>query len=252
MSRVELDKQVGGNHYEKMAIQPIEYILANKLGFVEGSVVKYVSRWEDKGGVEDLKKARQLLDMKISDLEAEPVEPVEPLSLSELVDFLNASLPDANKASLIEINSNTEVVIKNTDMSIKRATLAYHCYDEDKEIEERIIFTPRLILEWILSKIRSEADEDSEVVINPEEVRNLYVRDSLYDLIYEDDDIIPDVYKITNKNRISIPSQDITIECVAGERYDHYPNYYCKKRNDPVSNFFKSDLVLEWIKENIN
>lgn len=61
----ELAHQVGGDHYRKMAIQPIEYILANDIGFVEGAVVKYVSRWQSKGGLEDLEKARHLLSLLI-------------------------------------------------------------------------------------------------------------------------------------------------------------------------------------------
>lgn len=64
------DEQVGGDHYKLMAIQPIEYILANKLGFVEGAVVKYVSRWQDKGGVEDLSKAIHFLEMLIAHAKA--------------------------------------------------------------------------------------------------------------------------------------------------------------------------------------
>lgn len=57
--------QIGGTHYRDMAIQPIEYILANGIGFAEGNVIKYVSRWKAKNGVEDLKKARHFLDMLI-------------------------------------------------------------------------------------------------------------------------------------------------------------------------------------------
>lgn len=60
-----LDRQEGGQHYKSMAIQPVQYIHANGLGFIEGSVVKYVSRWRAKGGVEDLKKARHFLDLLI-------------------------------------------------------------------------------------------------------------------------------------------------------------------------------------------
>jgi hypothetical protein len=60
-----LTTQIGGDHYKKLAIQPIEYIHKNQIGFVEGSVIKYVSRWKNKNGVEDLKKARHLLDMLI-------------------------------------------------------------------------------------------------------------------------------------------------------------------------------------------
>lgn len=50
-------KQVGGDHYEKQAIEPIEYITKNGLGFCEGNVVKYITRYKDKNGLEDLKKA---------------------------------------------------------------------------------------------------------------------------------------------------------------------------------------------------
>mgnify|MGYP001451555630 FL=1 len=58
------DKQVGGSHYQ-LPIQPIEYILANGLGYCEANVVKYVSRWRNKGGIQDLKKAIHYLEMLI-------------------------------------------------------------------------------------------------------------------------------------------------------------------------------------------
>lgn len=61
--------QVGGDHYKNMKIQPIEYIMANELGFIEGCVVKYVSRYRVKGGVSDLKKARHFLDILITEKE---------------------------------------------------------------------------------------------------------------------------------------------------------------------------------------
>ena len=59
--------QVGGSHYAKCRIQPMEYILANGLGFGEGCVVKYVTRWKDKGGVEDLHKSIHVLEMMITE-----------------------------------------------------------------------------------------------------------------------------------------------------------------------------------------
>ena len=58
-------KQVGGDHYAVMKIQPIEFILANELGFCEGIVIKYLCRFKRKNGLEDLKKARQYLDFLI-------------------------------------------------------------------------------------------------------------------------------------------------------------------------------------------
>ena len=62
-----LETQVGGSHYKGFAIQPAEYSIKNKLGFAEGNVVKYVSRFGLKGGLEDLKKARHYLDILIED-----------------------------------------------------------------------------------------------------------------------------------------------------------------------------------------
>lgn len=51
-----LNIQEGGNHYKDRAIQPIEYIMANKLGFSEGCIIKYATRHQDKGGAEDIRK----------------------------------------------------------------------------------------------------------------------------------------------------------------------------------------------------
>ena len=47
-------KQVGGNHYKKYVIQPVEFIVKNNIGFVEGNVIKYILRFKEKGGVQDL------------------------------------------------------------------------------------------------------------------------------------------------------------------------------------------------------
>lgn len=63
-----LMKQVGGSHYKDKAIQPIEYIHANKMGFCEGNVVKYITRWREKNGLADLEKAKHYIEMLI-DLE---------------------------------------------------------------------------------------------------------------------------------------------------------------------------------------
>ncbi len=60
-----LNKQVGGSHYRDKGIQPIIYIHANDLGFCEGNVVKYVTRWRDKNGVADLRKALHYLELLI-------------------------------------------------------------------------------------------------------------------------------------------------------------------------------------------
>jgi len=65
-----LDVQVSGNHYKDLAIQPVEYIHANNIGYFEGNVIKYVSRWRNKNGVKDLEKAKHYIDLLI-ELEGE-------------------------------------------------------------------------------------------------------------------------------------------------------------------------------------
>ena len=50
------DKQIGGNHYKTFVIQPYEFISKNDLSFFQGNVVKYVCRYQRKGGAEDIKK----------------------------------------------------------------------------------------------------------------------------------------------------------------------------------------------------
>lgn len=62
--RMNKPKQVGGDHYD-MPIPPVEYIYKNKLGFMEGNVVKYVSRHKQKNGKQDLEKAKHYIDMLI-------------------------------------------------------------------------------------------------------------------------------------------------------------------------------------------
>ena len=59
------DKQVGGNHYQTMKIQPAEFINKNKLPFAEGNAIKYICRHINKGGEQDLKKAKHYIDMII-------------------------------------------------------------------------------------------------------------------------------------------------------------------------------------------
>ena len=52
-----LNIQEGGDHYKKLKIQPIEFIDANGLDFLQGNVVKYITRHKDKNGSADVRKA---------------------------------------------------------------------------------------------------------------------------------------------------------------------------------------------------
>ena len=61
-----LSKQVDGNHYNSMKIQPAEFINENKILFAEGNAIKYICRHASKGEVKDLEKAKHYIDMIIA------------------------------------------------------------------------------------------------------------------------------------------------------------------------------------------
>ena len=58
-------KQIGGNHYSKLGIEPYEYSIKNDLNCYQFNVIKYVTRYKDKNGIEDLKKAINTLEKLI-------------------------------------------------------------------------------------------------------------------------------------------------------------------------------------------
>lgn len=57
------EKQVGGSHYKDYAIQPAEFIHKNKIPYLEGCAIKYLVRWREKGGKQDLEKAKHYIDL---------------------------------------------------------------------------------------------------------------------------------------------------------------------------------------------
>lgn len=70
------ETQIGGDHYKKKSIEPWDYIIANDLPFMEGSIVKYITRWRDKAGIKDLQKARHFID-KLIEVETAKLPKVE-------------------------------------------------------------------------------------------------------------------------------------------------------------------------------
>ena len=72
-----LQTQVGGNHYKDLKIQPIEFIHANNIPFCEANAIKYLCRWRQKNGKQDLLKARHYIDLLI-ELENKEESEVKP------------------------------------------------------------------------------------------------------------------------------------------------------------------------------
>jgi len=58
-----LNTQIGGNHYLKLKMQPIDFIVKNNIPFIEANIIKYISRYGNKNGIEDLKKIKHYIEL---------------------------------------------------------------------------------------------------------------------------------------------------------------------------------------------
>ena len=71
-----LNIQVAGDHYRRFKIQPIEFILANNIPFIEGNIIKYICRHRFKNKVEDLEKIKHYVDILIHEYEKQLIDKV--------------------------------------------------------------------------------------------------------------------------------------------------------------------------------
>ena len=101
-----LDTQVGGDHYKSMPIQPMEYSMANKLDACQHTIVKYVTRFREKGGVLDLQKAKHVIDMLI-EFESSDEESAQPQS------------PTTKDESLRELHKALDGIVADLDKNIR-------------------------------------------------------------------------------------------------------------------------------------
>jgi hypothetical protein len=83
--------QIGGDHYKNQAIQPWDFISLNNLGYLEGCVIKYVSRHAKKGGIEDLNKAKHYLEKLIELNDDPPPEPRMSVGLTTMTGVIGSS-----------------------------------------------------------------------------------------------------------------------------------------------------------------
>lgn len=102
-------KQVGGGHYTKMKIQPFQYSMANGLDPMQHTIIKYVTRFRDKNGIEDLEKAKHTIDLLIEhesqQASPQPAEPVKvrPETLSEHIarDIREGRFPEKSDRKMV-------------------------------------------------------------------------------------------------------------------------------------------------------
>lgn len=99
------ETQVDGNHYSKLAIQPMQYSMANKLDACQHTIIKYVTRFRDKNGKADLEKAKHVIDMLI-ELEYPTPKKIEP-EFSEWFDRPDCQIPNSNHFVEVEFRNGT-------------------------------------------------------------------------------------------------------------------------------------------------
>lgn len=101
--------QHGGTHYKDQTIQPWDFIAQNNLGFLEGNVVKYVSRWKKKNGLEDLKKAQHYLE-KLIELEQDRKQAQDESRIVHRIGFPGVTADDVKAATITAYPFLTGVV----------------------------------------------------------------------------------------------------------------------------------------------
>ena len=103
------EKQVGGNHYQTMKIQPAEFINKNKMLFAEGNAIKYICRHINKGGLQDLEKAKHYIDMIIERDYGDEAEKSKVFLGDVKVNYGDVSISDEYIKSIPKDNVNDEV-----------------------------------------------------------------------------------------------------------------------------------------------
>ena len=140
-----LNEQVGGDHYKKLGIQPIELIRDINANFFQGNVIKYVTRYKDKNGVKDLEKAKHYLEL---------MKHLKPQTDTELHgDYIMAAIVNystSNNLGTLETDIIIATVYKNREECIS---------DENIDIAIRLIDT-------LIEDMATQVDKIAEVAKN--------------------------------------------------------------------------------------
>lgn len=107
------ETQVGGDHYTKLKIQPMEYSMANKLDACQHTVVKYVTRFRDKGGRRDLEKAMHVIQMLID------LEYPEAMDVGPTIAQMDTNITEADADGWIEWIGGLPPYQGNVDVKLR-------------------------------------------------------------------------------------------------------------------------------------
>lgn len=121
-----LNTQIGGDHYKKLKIQPMEYSMANNLDACQHTAIKYITRFRDKGGIADLEKAKHVIDMLI-EFEQKAAAPAAGLTpntriLEKAIEDIVLLLDDR----LMEKPDALDLIAHITKKAVRDYTAAHH------------------------------------------------------------------------------------------------------------------------------
>ena len=126
-----LDEQVGGDHYKKLGIQPIELIRDINANFFQGNVIKYVTRYKDKNGIKDLEKAKHYLEL-IEELHPNNnSKKITSYGIDKVNDYIYANKIDTDAAKIIRI-----VSLCGDDKIAKAIELVNNLINDYNKLEE--------------------------------------------------------------------------------------------------------------------
>ena len=118
-----LDTQIGGSHYKNMPIQPMQYSMANELDACQHTIIKYVTRFREKGGVQDLEKAKHVIDMLI-EFEQNGVKPAPAQKSFDFNAKPNGTLKDSAEAANTEETLDFNAMLRDAIEAVEAAEAA--------------------------------------------------------------------------------------------------------------------------------
>ena len=164
-----LDEQVGGDHYKKLGVQPVEFISVINANFFQGNVIKYVTRYKDKNGIKDLEKAKHYLEL---------MKELKPQTDTKLHgDYIMAAIVNystSNNLGTLETDiiiatayKNREESISDENIDIAIGLIDTQIKDMATQVDKIAEFAKDVIGRIHQPAMENKEDEDLTVILDP-------------------------------------------------------------------------------------
>ena len=164
-----LDEQVGGDHYKKLGVQPVELIRDINANFFQGNVIKYVTRYKNKNGIKDLEKAKHYLEL---------MKELKPQTDTKLHgDYIMAAIVNystSNNLGTLETDiiiatayKNREESISDENIDIAIGLIDTLIKDMATQVDKIAEFAKDVIGRIHQPAMENKEDEDLTVILDP-------------------------------------------------------------------------------------